>query len=135
MKEIEISINCDELQQKHFSRMGLLARQFICIHLVPCLKTKLNYSIVPKSLRRVERGSSQQLLPACFEVGQSRPCPQDASSLRETDKYRKRDAATTEGCGALSLGWGREAGSCALGTESRGAGTVLHKSTRHSVRS
>lgn len=70
-----------------------------------------------------------------FEVGQSRPCPQGASSLRQTEKHRTGDAATTDGCGALSLGWGREAGSCALGTESRGAGTMLHKSTRHSVRS
>ena len=70
------------------------------------------------------------------EVGLSRSCPQGAPSLRETGKYRTQAAATTAGRGTLrGWGWGREASSCALGTEGWGAGMVLHQSPRHTVRS
>lgn len=75
-------------------------------------------------------------MPTCVRLrGGSEPSLPSGRFQSAGNKYRTGDAATTEGCGALSLGWGREAGSGALGTESSGAGTALHKSTRHSVRS
>lgn len=58
-------------------------------------KTKLNYSIIPKNLRRdggVRSNNCWCPLVPVFAlvaenavVGQSRPCPQGAPSLRETD--------------------------------------------------
>lgn len=75
--------------------MGLLARQFTVIHLVLYSKAKLNYSIIPKNLRKDERGSFQQLLMPTYarlragsweSRGRSEPSLPSGSSQAARDK-------------------------------------------------
>jgi hypothetical protein len=136
-----LMIHCDGLQEK-----TLPARQLTFVHLVSLLKDQI-IPPFPTTFQGMERvhflfwnGNSRRFLcqASCWSQ-RTRGWVSAIPALRELpvggrqDRPRTRDA-TTEDAG-LRLGWGLEAGSCAHGTFSRGPGTELHKSTRHSLRS
>lgn len=92
--------------------MGLLTRQFIIIHLVPYSKTKSNYPIIPKNLRKDERGS---FIPTIADVhlcpasrwslrmqGRSEPCLPSGGSQSSRAIEQREAGAGVRGCRHLA---------------------------------